>query len=449
VRIALIDPEGCLVCFPRRMLDEGADVMYYVHPNEASTVGDNLVPKTSSMHQLLWWCKQEPSIAFFLGSGMGKGVHTGAPDKRVPVGADDFRKAGVLVVGGGSFCDRLEHDRLFGEEIAREIGCKLPKTFAFETVSEAIKHVTEHDEDGWFFKSDKYLSADATCGGTGEPLIRNLERIRKNHGDRIPNIVQEKIEGVALSTACWWNGMTFVRPFEGTIEYKKAYNGNLGPGTGCAANVVWMYRQDAPRIVAQQGWDKLGKIFFSNNAPPGIYDINAIATESGETYFLEWTPRLGIDSEPTSFRLWNGSSAEILTRLARGTLAEIPVTGQLGYSVRLGVPPYPFEGYDKDKGSAMGAPIIGEDGHWDGNFISYAVRANADGKLEVGDRLGLVGLSLQTGTKLSVLHDKALDYAKTLEIQGLGYRTDALTYMKKDAASLRKGGFEVPGGLLE
>jgi phosphoribosylamine-glycine ligase len=435
----------------RRLHDEGCEVAYYVHPLWQKDIGRNIIPKMHSLHQLLAWAKQKPTIAFFTSSGFGKRKPAKSHDDSVPLGADDFRKAGVPTIGGGSFCDRLEKDRSFGEAIAKTIGCKIPPTKEFSTISQTISFCAKVGAEEWYFKSDRYLSSDSTHGGTGEQLVRYLTQLQKDYGDAIPNILQKKISGVALSTACWWNGNSFVPPYEGTIEHKKFMDNDVGPSTGCALNAVWFYEQDAPKVVRSLKWDNLGPLFTRFEAPPCLYDINAIISQDdGEAYFLEWTPRNGWDSESTSHRLLDVPMCEFLSRLSAGRLAEAPFsTKDLAYSFRLSVSPYPFEGFQEDKGSAKGVPIYGADGLWDKHFIPYSVMMDDEGELHVADRWGLVGLSLATGRNLKACHDEALAYVqKTLEVPSVQYRSDGAKVIAKDAERLEKLRYGAHPGLL-
>jgi phosphoribosylamine--glycine ligase len=203
----------------------------------------------------------------------------GRKGKDVPLGADDFRKAGIPTIGGGSFCDRLEKDRIFGENIAKDAGCRIPPTKTFGTIGQAIAFASTVGDEGWYFKSDRYLESDATYGAkNGDDMVRYLESVQKKFGDHIPCMLQQKIPGVALSTACWWNGKAFIPPYEGTIEHKKMMNDDLGPSTGCAFNAVWFY-QGTPKVVERTRWQNLTPIFLKNNAPVGIYDMNVIVSE--------------------------------------------------------------------------------------------------------------------------------------------------------------------------
>lgn len=452
MRYLVVDPDGTALGFARRLLDEGAEVMLYTHPSWQRDVGLNLVPKISSLHAGLAWCKSKPgSIAFFTASGMGKAKAAAKRDDGVPVGADEFRKAGVTVVGGGSFCDRLEKDRAFGQQLAQAIGAREPVTKEFSSISQAIAFIKTRGDESWYFKSDRYLGSDATHGGSAETMVKYLEGLRRENGDRVANIMQKKVEGTALSTACWWNGQTFLTPFEGTIEHKAAWNEDIGPSTGAAISAVWFYESQEPKVVRSLHWENLEPFFRKYDAPPGLYDINAIiAKDDGEAYYLEWTPRLGFDSEPASLRLLDIPLADFLERLARGRLEAAPFsTKDLGFNTRLSVPPYPWEGCTQDKGSAKGVSIEGIDGLWDGDFWAYSVMMNDEGDLEVADRWGLVGLSQAFGRSLKECNAHAVQYAKkTLKAAGLSFRTDGDKAIGADAEALKKLGYDLPGTLF-
>lgn len=454
-RILIVDPEATSLSFAMRCQDEGADLLLYNHQAHSRDIGKNLVPQVASLHAAFAWARQKPTIAIFASSGMGK-----ADPKRkdgVPIGADEFRAAGIPTIGGGSFCDRLENDRIFGEQIAKEAGCRIPPTKTFSTIGQAIAFAKTVGDEGWYFKSDKYLESDATYGAKdSEDMVRYLEGTREEFGDSIPCMLQQKIPGVALSTARWWNGRTWVGPYESTIEHKKFMNDDLGPSTGCSFNCVWFYDTE-PKVAKSLKWENLTPLFLKHKAPAGLYDINAIVAEKpgpwgpgGEAYYLEFTPRFGWDSEATSLRLLTLSMPEFFQGISDGTLPEQPFsTSEIAFSVRLSVPPYPFEHHLENKHSALGTPIDGADGLWEGHFIPYSVGLSDEGQLYVADRWGLVGLSLAVGSNLSTLSEQVLAYAKDdLRIPGLQFRTDGAARVKDDAKRLVALGYQVPPSVL-
>jgi phosphoribosylamine-glycine ligase len=275
--------------------------------------------------------------------------------------------------------------------------------------------------------------------------------LRECYGDKIPNLLQRKIDGAAISTAAWWNGRTFIGPFEGTIEHKKFLNDELGPSTGCSFNAAWFYDDDVPKIAEELGWENLGPIFREHEAPPGLYDINAVVNE-GKAYFLEWTPRLGCDSETTSHRLINPDVGlgETLIRLVEGRLAEMPVdTSVLALSTRVSVPPYPVEGLDGDcEQSSVGTPVWGIDSLWEDSFCAYALKQGKQGGYEVADPNGMVGIGIAVGDSLWKLQGQVIRFLRDeLKAPGKQYRTDADSSIAKDAVRIRQAGFDLPNGL--
>jgi phosphoribosylamine-glycine ligase len=451
-RFAIVSGDSSGLSWWKRLHDEGHEILVYIVPGGkngkdpmgSTHIGDGLVPKTENLSRLLEWAKQSKTIAFFDSASTRPGKVAGTIAQR-------FTDASIPVVGAGLFCERLEEDRLFGERLAQSIGCPIPETKSFSTISDTLAFAKEQgDDDAWYFKTDTYKESDATQGcKNGEQLVAYLTYVKKHFGDRIPNLLQRNIPGIALSTACWFNGLDFVPPFEGTIEHKKFMDGEIGPSLGCAINAVWFYDDDTPKIAKDLGWEHLSGLFRKQKAPAGLYDINAVISETdGRPYFLEWTPRCGWDSEAISQRLFESDLGLFLEGLATGKLAELPVsTRELAYGVRVSIPPYPWEHDENGKPNSIGVPVLGPDGIWDGNFIGYALRQGENG-LEVADRSGLVGVVMATGRSLKKAHREVMDYARDqLWVKGLQYRTDGDKAMAKDAESITALGYPVPKGL--
>ena len=320
----------------RRLQDEGHEVAIYHAPEDERDekspnrlIGKGFVKIVTSIRAL---CE-------FVGPG-GVIVFDGSKGGEV---ADKMREKGYLVLCGGTFQHKLEGDREYGMNIAKEAGIVLPPHTGFKTISAAISFVRKHPEKKLYFKSDRSLECDATRNAkTTLGMVQYLQWMRERFGDNIPCMLQEKVEGIALSTGFYYNGTSIVGPLEGTLEHKKYLNGDLGPSTGCIFNVVWFYDTMTPRIARELHLDKIEQIFRREKAPPGLYDINAIIPKGGGApYFLEWTPRFGYDSEPTAQLLLSGTLAELYYGVASGTLGVLPVLTMKEASalaLRLGIP---------------------------------------------------------------------------------------------------------------
>jgi hypothetical protein len=210
---------------------------------------------------------------------------------------------------------------------------------------------------------------------------------------------------------------------------------------------VWFYQEENPRIAQELHWEELTQAFRKYGAAPGLYDVNAVVTADGEVYFLEWTPRFGYDSEPTSFRMYE-DAGELLRAVALGGQFPEP-SREIGYAIRLSVPPYPWEHSKKiDTKSCMGTYVSGEVGDlWSGDFIAYQLCQKEYG-YEVASPEGIVGLSYTQGHRLGQLNEAAIEGAKAIRAPGLQYRTDGAKTIAKDAKALQEAGFEIHSGLL-
>jgi phosphoribosylamine--glycine ligase len=344
--------------------------------------------------------------------------------------AEELREAGVPVVGGGKFCDKLEFERDFSMDMMKRIGCDMPDYQVFSTISDTIKHVWHNRHKGLvingkvhekvYFKTNAYIDSDATRSADNpEDLIRFLRRL-KGKADRRINILQECIDGPDVSTGRWWNGKAWVGPYLGTIEKKKTFGEDIGPSTGASVTAVWWYPEEEPLVAKALHWDKLAGEFLRHNAPPGWYDINAILKD-GKAWFLEWTPRFGWDSEGVAMPLLYQSLPDWLKFITLGVTSDkLGLSNKIAYGIRLGVPPYPWEqGKRDEKGSAVGIGIWGEPTKQlsgQAGFVGYELRrSNHRNELDVAAPDGLVGLAVSAGEKLSVIHEEAVAVIKKIK----------------------------------
>lgn len=409
-------------------------------------VGEGIVPLVDGWFQLLDWAKTGarsgiPTLMLFDSSGLGRF-------------ADDARRAGVYVVGGGTFADKTEKDRGYGANIAEAAGMKAPKVREFKSVDDTLAFARSGKlTHPVYWKTDAYIDADAThCAETADELVEYLSWIKTRTRSGIYNVLEEKKDGIALSTARWWNGRAWVGPYEWTLEHKKFMAGDVGPGTGCSLNAVGFYEDEAPEIAAALKWDALTPLFLKHDAPPGLYDVNAIVSD-GEAFFLEWTNRFGYDSEGTSLTQLYGQLCEWLWYVGtgQGDGGALYEDGELAVGIRLSVPPYPWEHGERDeKGSCVGVPVNGETGNlWSDGFVAYQVAYEEAAGLSVAAPEGLVGLSAARGESLSELADETLEFAKKgLRIPGCQFRNDAGAVLADDAREVWEAGFPLTPGLL-
>jgi phosphoribosylamine--glycine ligase len=449
MRFAFVSHDGSGLPFWLRVKDEGHEVKSYV-PNRGTSFlqrdnGKGLIDRAGSWNELMAWGMSRPGTVF---------VFDFSTEGKL---AEQLRQRGQLVVGGGLFCDQLELDRTFGEDIASSCGVLAPATHKFPSISATIAFLKKHDQD-WYFKADGNLSTASTAHGEPEKLIRRLKTLAEHNGDQIKNILQETIEGADISTACWWNGRDWIGPFEGTIENKKLMDGNVGPSTGCSFNVVWFY-EGWPTIANELKFREMGELFRKHNAPAGVYDINAMISEKdGHAYFLEYTPRFGYDAEPTAMRAIQGELAQFYYDLATGRATHVPFdTSRAQMSVRVTVQPYPWENLHelpsprrKKASGAVGVSV----GQLDGSdlrklyggggehFMAYGCGLGSDGELVVVDTTGIVGLVCADGFDTELMNDEILEEIEELDIADAQYRTDAGQVLDEHLEKIKSLGYD-------
>ncbi len=250
--------------------------------------------------------------------------------------SDTLSSKGKLVVGGGSFNDKLELDREYGERVAKSLTkLTLPKNKVFEQPKELAEWLAKADK-AQVIKPFNNKKTSLTLVGC-DPKNRTLQSIVQTQGkDLVPCLVQDHITGIEISTEGWFNGKEWTRPFNHTIEFKRFMENNKGCNTGCMGNVVW----------PTQG-DKLTSLALEPLAPLlekvnyiGPLDVNVIVTEQ-DAYWLEWTPRFGYEAIQTWMELIKLPLFEYLYRLASRQTNEFEVYDELAIGVRLSIAPYP------------------------------------------------------------------------------------------------------------
>jgi phosphoribosylamine-glycine ligase len=439
MRVGIVSGFACSLSWWLRLQSEGAEVRVWIEPKESRTVGEGLVNVGGDVLELIRWVKEghvKGEKAFVLFDATGKGEL-----------ADAAINAGIPVVCGGKFMDRLEKDREFGFEIAESIGAVLPPFESFESFDAALEFAQGLGDTPAYFKSDRYLTSDATHGAdNAEDMVEYLTELISEFGSNGKCIIQQKIDGVPISTARWWNGRAWVGPAEFTIEHKKLLNGDVGPATGCALNAIWFDHAGKSPLPSALGYDKLAEVLREKNAPAGIYDMNALVAKDGTAYFLEWTPRLGYDSELTSFRLMP-NLFDHLYALATG--GEVPSPSEdLAYGLRIGIPPYPYEHTKGMTKTCEGQMISGEIGDlWSGDFVGCQLRYRDD-KVQVASPEGIIGVTYAQGLPIEALAKKAEKAAKALKPTSLLYRTDGAKVLMDDAKAIKKAGYAVHPDLL-
>ena len=241
--------------------------------------------------------------------------------------SSDLRKTGKSVIGGDKLTDKLELNRTWANNIAKQSGILVPEMFeveSFEEVREIIK------EKGGKFVLKQQGKIDEIKGlnfvakmDNSEDLLDFLPILEKNWIDGVKKdfVLQEKIEGHEMAIGAWWNGSEFMKDKDGdelceeNWEHKPLFPGGLGESTGEQYTVQQTTKAKYSKLFSET-LDKCRELLKQIDYR-GDFDINTIINEKG-AYFLEFTPRIGVPATSGMLEIHKSPWYEFLKAVADG-----------------------------------------------------------------------------------------------------------------------------------
>lgn len=367
------------------MQREGAQVQIYIKDTFSRRVMEHIVPHVQSMEEGL---KNRPDFILFDLNGDGK------------IG-DDLRKDGYKVIGGYDLMDKLEMDRAYGVQVAKQYGLKVPKTVEFKNIDEAITYIKSNPKP-LAIKVDNNKSESSSYVAKDQKDMLDYISYQKEEGLMVGDtfVLQEVIKGAEVSTECWFSNGIPCFPCNSTWETKKLLAGELGVRTGCETSVVCHYEGYNSKLANKTILKILPLLKYAKYT--GAIDVNAIVSEKDkEPYFLEWTPRLGYSAIYAYSSILGIPLSEYFYKLSRGVL-KIPFKNKWGTSLKLHIPPYPFSHEDDKVSRKAYEPTEGLriNGKIDKNFIPIDVRKGKKTEFEAAGTMGIIGECLGSGNSI-------------------------------------------------
>lgn len=431
MKFLLVSNHGDFAGGALRLQEEGNEVSVYIQEDTAKDTLEGLVPHVRSLPEGL---RRGPDIILF------DMVRNGSL-------ADRLRKTGHTVIGASAFQDKIELDRMFGMDMAKRQGIKVPEYTKFGRAQwKQAAEFAKKNKKAYVLKPLGNANVELTyVAKDAEDMARFLEWASTTGKIESDFILQEKIDGLEISTEVWFSKGIPVFPPNGTMEEKKFMAGNVGPNTGCQGSVVWPYPASEPRIVQQT----LKKLYPGLKAMEytGCLDINTIVAEDGKAYFLEFTARFGYSAVYAYAEILNDDLGKVIHDCAKGTLKKMDVRNEFGMAIRLTVPPYPLESHSEGHG-----PIVRESkdkplrhvplGH------SWLLDVKSGKSRDELLTAGIDGAILEvTSAGHSVEEAKTILYerVKEVDLPDMQYRNDIGDRPKEQLAKLRSLGFsEMP-----
>jgi phosphoribosylamine--glycine ligase len=157
--------------------------------------------------------------------------------------------------------------------------------------------------------------------------------------------LQEKIDGVEIGIARYFNGNDWVGPVEFNIEHKSLFPNDIGPKTGEMGTVMW-YENDEDVKLFKKTLAKLNPYLRRINFK-GDIDINFIINKKG-VFPLEFTARFGSPSTQLQTELHLSPWKEFLLAVARGKKYQLKYKKSFGVVVSVSIPPFPYKAIHHD-----------------------------------------------------------------------------------------------------
>jgi phosphoribosylamine--glycine ligase len=410
-RFLLLSMKGDGLGLALRLKQAGHQVGAWIRGRTEKGNYDGLIEKVERWEDYL----TKDTIVVFDSSGGGRS-------------ADRLRARGHHVFTGSVFADNLEVDRQLAFELMEQVGIKVPPFKVFYKWEDGKEYVKQRNKRV-VFKPSGPLSDDDAVGSyvSSDPddMMTMMDYFEGVSHHAVEFIIQDFVEGIAVSTEGWFNGYEWMAPFNQTIEHKQMYVDDLGPSSGCAFNIVWKVGQT--NKVVEEGIKLMSPILVENNYV-GPIDLNTVVNNDG-VWALEFTPRFGYDAFPALLELVDMDLGEIIAKMARGEQPdELPLKEGFGSALRVSIPPHPSEEFRHPGG----IPIQGLTRSDRPHLYFFEVRFDEADRLVSSCGGGAICAVTGYGKTISESFEDVYCIAKRLRIPEKQYRTDAVSALTKD-----------------
>jgi len=283
------------------VVKEGSEVRYHIMSKADREVGDGFVEKAERWEDFKDWA----DVIVFDDCEFGPLV-------------ERLRREGKAVIGGGTYTDRLEMDRDFGQEEMKAVGMTTLPRWEFTSFEDAIAFIKENPgryvvKPSGRAQNEKILSFVGQ-EEDGLDLLMMLERYRQGWASKIKSFqLQKYAAGVEIAVGAFFNGTEFITPVFINFEHKRMFNDEIGPQTGEMGTAgFWMGPNRLFNETLLRMKDRLAAGKYV-----GYMDINCIVNSRG-IYPLEFTCRFGYPTINLQVEGVLSKWSEFLPAMARG-----------------------------------------------------------------------------------------------------------------------------------
>ena len=385
---------------------EGEDVRFWIKDPEEQEIADGFVPKSADWKGDVSWADV---VVFDDVLGMG-------------AMAQEVRQAGVKVVGGSPYTDRLEDDRGFGQQELKAAGVSIIPQQDFTSFDDAIafvkaspnRYVIKPSGEAQNYKRLLFVGEEED----GRDVIQVLEDYKRAWSDKIKEFqLQRRIMGVEVAAGAFFNGQKFVTPICVNFEHKKLFPGDIGPPTGeMGTSMFW----SEPNKVFSATLEKM-ESRLAQERYVGYIDVNCIVNSNG-IYPLEFTARFGYPTISIQQEGLLTPISEMLFKLADGSLTRLRARAGFQVGVRIVVPPFPYRDKETFESTSKDAVILFKTPSREGFHIEDVKLVN-DEWLVTGTS-GVVLIVCGVGPTMKQAQRQAYNRVRNVMITHMYYRED-------------------------
>lgn len=347
MRILGIGDYADLAAMYSRLTQQGHEVRVWVEDEAYRGIHRGLLQFTNDWQAELGWIRAAGDDGCIVFESATKGEWQ-----------DALRRDGFHVIGGSAYGDRLEGDRLFGQQVMQEMGLEIARCERFVDMQAAIRFIETHPAR-YVYKSNgadsertrNFVGTLSDGSDVAALLAFYHEHPAAGDGSAVDFMLMEYVQGIEMGIGAYFNGRHFLAPVCLDWEHKHFFPGDLGELTGEMGTVVtYTGGQSLFRRTLAHLEEALATSGYC-----GYINLNMIVNEA-HIWPLEFTSRFGYPGFAICSALHRQSWASIFkTMLARDatTLQTLPgfATG-----VVLTVPPFPYAyGYEQ---LAKGMPVL-------------------------------------------------------------------------------------------
>ena len=157
------------------------------------------------------------------------------PELPLTVGiVDRFREAGLRIFGPTQAAARIEGSKSFARGIMRDAGAPTPVFEVFDDANAAREYVRSQG-------APIVIKADGLAAGKGVVVAQSVDEALEAVDDAMENrafgasgervVIEQCLVGQELSVFCFTDG-EYATPLVPACDYKRVFDGDLGPNTG-------------------------------------------------------------------------------------------------------------------------------------------------------------------------------------------------------------------------